>query len=122
MFFTETIWYADMSKRWQDWMIMLLGCWLLVSPSTLGYVPSHAVTGNAYGIGVALITFNIIAVGRIVDIGQELFNIVIGCWLLASPYALAFHGSGNPEYNASAVGAAVIVLAAWQIHDAVKPP
>ena len=111
-----------MFKRWQDWVMVLMGFWLLVSPTILDYAPSHAINGNAFGTGAVLIAFNLIAAARLVDDGQELFNIMTGWWLIASPFALGFHGSGCAEYNVIGIGSAVIVLAIWEICSAANAP
>ncbi|MFI4939671.1 MAG: SPW repeat protein [Burkholderiales bacterium] len=109
-----------MSVRWQDWANVLLGCWLAVSPWQMEYTLNHAATGNACGVGTVLVVFNLIAVCRIVDEGQEIVNILLGIWLMFSPYALDFSLEKNPAINAMAVGALIVVLAGWQIVDATR--
>ena len=56
-----------MTIRWQDWMTVLLGAWLLASPWQLDFALNHAAMGNACGVGVALIVFNLMAVGSCVN-------------------------------------------------------
>jgi len=109
-----------MSTRWQDWVNGLLGCWLAMSPSQMEYSLNHIASGNACGVGAVLVLFNIIAVSRILDEGQEIVNIILGIWLVLSPYALAFSAERSPTVNAIAVGISVIVLASWQIYDSLK--
>lgn len=109
-----------MSTRWQDWLIGLLGCWLAISPAQMEYSLNHVASGNACGIGAVLVLFNIIAVSRILDEGQEIVNILLGAWLVFAPYALGFSTEWNPTVNAIAVGVSAIVLAGWQIHDSIK--
>lgn len=109
-----------MSTRWQDWVNGLLGCWLAASPSEMEYSLNHLAAGNACGVGAVLVLFNMIAVSRIFDEGQEIVNILLGVWLVLSPYALSFATERNPATNAIAVGVSVIVLASWQIHDSIK--
>ena len=107
-----------MSIRWQDLATALLGFWLAVSPLQMGYTLDHLASGNACGLGVVFILFNLMAAGRIVDEGQEFVNILLGIWLVLSPYALDFAAEKKPAINAIAVGIAIIVLAAWQVRDA----
>ncbi|PRC92944.1 SPW repeat protein [Solimicrobium silvestre] len=109
-----------MSLRWQDWVSALLGCWLLVSPWEMGYLLNLDAKGNACGVGAALIIFNLISACRKVDDGQEIVNIVLGIWLILSPYALSFSTEKNLTLNVIAVGSAVIILAAWQMFDAIR--
>lgn len=72
-----------MAKRWQDWMMLLIGFWLLVSPFLLmfpGGFGSHAAT-NSYLVGVLLVVINVVALAR-PAVWQEWVNLIIGTWLL----------------------------------------
>jgi hypothetical protein len=109
-----------MSVRWQDWANVLLGCWLAVSPWQMEYALNHAARGNSCGVGAVLVVFNLISVCRIVDEGQEIVNILLGIWLILSPYALDFAMEKKPTINVMAVGALIVVLAGWQIVDAIR--
>jgi len=109
-----------MMVRWQDWANVLLGCWLVVSPDQLGYSLNAAASGNAFGLGAVLVIFNLISACRLVEKGQEIFNIVLGIWLLLSPFALGFEPEREATINAMTVGALVAVLAVWQMRDAIR--
>ncbi len=107
-----------MFKRWQDWTNVLLGFVLVVSPWEIGYSLNRAATGNSCGLGAALIFFNLIAAARLLDEGQEIFNILLGLWLILSPYSLDFAMEKEATITAVGVGAAVVALATWQIYNA----
>jgi len=107
-------------NRWQGWASMLLGCWLAASPSAMGYMFDHAARSNAAGVGAVLITFNLISVGSFIDEGQEIVNILVGTWLITSPFALNFMGDPAPAINAMTVGSIAIALAFWQLRDATR--
>jgi len=109
-----------MSIRWQDWAAILLGAWLVASPWQLDFALNHAAMGDACGLGVVLIIFNLISVARLLEQGQEIFNIIAGAWLVLSPYALNFSGERNPTVDVIAVGVVVSCLAVWQIADAAR--
>jgi hypothetical protein len=109
-----------MLARWQDWTNVLLGCWLVVSPWQIGYSLNGAATANACGLGAVLIVFNLISACRLLDEGQEIFNILLGIWLILSPYSLGFATAKEPAINAIAAGAMIVALAGWQIYDATK--
>jgi SPW repeat len=106
--------------RWQDWLIFLLSLWLLASPWVLDYSLYRTVTGNACGMGAALGIFNLMSVARLTEQGQEILNILLAAWLIASPYALDFTSLGGATTTATGVGIAVAVLASWQIFDTVR--
>ncbi|MGA8148565.1 MAG: SPW repeat protein [Gallionellaceae bacterium] len=109
-----------MTIRWQDWIDVLLGCWLVVSPWEMEYSLNEAATANACGLGAVLVVFNLISACRLSDEGQEIFNILLGSWLILSPYSLNFAMAKEPASNAIVVGAIVVALAGWQIYDAAK--
>jgi len=105
--------------RWQDWTNVALGIWLVVSPYQLAYTLNAPATENAMGVGAMLALFNVMTACRLVDAGQEIFNIVIGAWLLLSPFALGIAAMQAAGMNAMIVGACVLLLAFWQLHDAL---
>ena len=109
-----------MGVRWQDWVDVLLGCGLVVSPWLAGFTLDSAATVNACGLGAGLVVFNLISVCRLVDVGQEIFNILLGVWLFLSPYSLGFSADKEPTTIAIIAGLMIVSLAVWQLHDAVK--
>ena len=109
-----------MKFRWQDWANGLLGAALLSSPQWMSYTLDGAATKNAYGLGALLLIYNLIAACRLIDRGEEILNIVLGLWLIMSPYILGFYANPEPALIARAVGAAVTVLAIWQLLDATR--
>jgi hypothetical protein len=106
--------------RWQDWASLTLGAGLAGSPWLMGYALDDRAAAKACGVGVVLVVFNLISAARLTDRGQELFNILLGGWLLLSPYSLGFAANRPAEAIAMMAGATVIGLAFWQIHDALR--
>jgi hypothetical protein len=99
--------------------------WLVASPVMLGYDLDHspdftAPALNAYAVGTGLIIFCIISAWRLEDLGNEILNILFGCWLVLSPYALAFSDRSLAALNAIVVGLFVIVLAIWDLRISSK--
>lgn len=106
--------------HWRDLLIGAAALWLLVSPVLLGYdvgnLPNlHAPALNSYAVGTGLLLFCIISAWRVEDLGNEILNIVFGCWLALSPFALAFSDLTTATWNTIAAGVFVIVLAIWDI-------
>lgn len=82
-----------MAKRWQDWMNMIVGLWLLISPFLLLFPPgfdSQAAT-NSYIVGALLIVVTLLAIARPAA-WQEWVVLFLGIWLLVAAFAL---GSGQ---------------------------
>jgi hypothetical protein len=109
-----------MNIRWQDWVNVSLGFWLLASPWGIGYSLNDVATEKALALGMVLALFNLINVCRLIDEGQDVFNIMLGVWLITSPYTLNFSTDQVPMVNAIVVGSMIITFAAWQMYDASK--
>lgn len=103
--------------HWRDWLIALVGAWLIASPHVFDYVSLQPALSNAYALGAIIFAFNILSACRTSEQGQDLFNLVLGSWLLFAPYALHFQQSSAPAANAIAAGLLVICLASWQIRS-----
>ena len=100
-------------KHWEDWVGALLGVWLLASPMVIQYGEMVA-TQNAFLVGVLLF---IIAVVEITAFRawEEWINVVLGAWLVASPWVLG--ASSVAMTNLVIVGVLVIALALYEIWD-----
>ena len=109
-----------MAVRWQDWINVVLGSWLALSPWIMGYWLNRGATACALGVGAGVVIFNLISVCRLVDEGQELFNILLGTWLVLTPLWLDFGTETGAMINSALVGAVIIGLAVWQIRDAMR--
>ena len=109
-----------MPIRWQDWASAVSGLWLVISPWEMSYTLDNAARGNACGVGAVLVVFNLVSACRLKDQGQEIFNILLGVWLILSPYSLGFSDDDGPTINAVATGLTVVILAVWQFHDAAN--
>lgn len=100
------------SLKWEDWLGIALGAWLLLSPWSLGYAESAAATMNALLLGCVLIALEFLNLDAHDDL-EEWIDIVAGAWLVASPFVLGLGGAA--AINAFAVGALGIVFAAWAL-------
>lgn len=106
------------ATRWQDWGNLIVGAWLFVSPWVLAYqseMPS--IEWNAYLSGAAIVIFAAFAV-YMPRAWEEGINILLGLWMIASPWVLAFSGHKEATSHAIIVGALVAILAIWaMVHD-----
>jgi hypothetical protein len=101
------------TKRWQDWVNLLLGVWLFASPWLMNYAaePPRA-SWNAHILG-AVIAVIALAVMYAPRAWEEVVNFVLGAWTLISPWALGFANNKEVMLNTAIVGAIVAVLALW---------
>ena len=111
-----------MNNTWQDWCIAIAGFWLIASPQQLGFALDHYASGNACGVGALLVIYNVMIVGRLIDEGQEFFNLILGIWLIFSPYALSFSWIVSASVNTIAVGAAIVLLSSVGLYRSSRKP
>jgi hypothetical protein len=91
---------------------LLLGAWLFISPWLLGYTEVSGASANAYLIGAALVVFAIIALYA-PKVWEEWISLVLGFWLIMSPWFMGFNQIADATQNAVLVGIASVVLALW---------
>src|SRR5262245_47134573 len=110
------------SNRWQDWVNLLLGAWLFISPWVLGFAKTGAEGGgghssastNAWIFGVIVIILSIAALAKALP-WEEWLNLLAGLWLFISPWALGYSGTSTALWNALIVGALIFILACWDL-------
>ena len=103
------------SLKWEDWLGVALGLWLIGSPWVLGYAESSAsATMNALFLGATLIFLEQLNLDVHEDL-EEWIDIVAGAWLVISPVALGFAHVGVAALNAVGVGLLAIALAIWAL-------
>jgi hypothetical protein len=103
--------------RWQDWAILVLAIWLFISPWVLrfgaGVLASPAVSHaawDAWVLGIIVFLVALSAIGSI-QVWQEYWNLILGAWIFAAPWALGFVGLTRPSWDHWLVGAAIFLLA-----------
>lgn len=99
-------------KHWQDPVNALLGAWLVLSPWAVGFADHQAAMINFVAVGLLLMAA---AIGAIVvpKAWEEWAEVVLGCWLVASPWVLGFDGIALAMQDAVFSGLAVVVLSLW---------
>ena len=99
-------------KRWQDWLNLLIGIWLFISPWVIGFAGGDsAASWNAWILGVAIVVFSAIAVSM-PQAWEEVINILLGIWMVISSWVIGVT-TRAAETNAVIVGLLVILFAAW---------
>ncbi|HVS72296.1 MAG TPA: SPW repeat protein [Phycisphaerae bacterium] len=93
---------------------VLAAIWLLISPFVLGF----GNLGNAAGNNVILgIIIGILALIRLFNpvrtVGVSWLNVILGIWVIISPWVLGFDGNATAMTNNVIVGIIVIILAGW---------
>lgn len=91
-------------QSWHDWIVLLLGAWLLSSPSFLQAGMSAA--WNAKLVGLAFVLFATLALTD-PRMWEEWLNLVVATWLVVSPFVLGFTDREPAAWNAILTGLAV---------------
>lgn len=104
------------TKRWQDQVILLLGLWLFISPWVLDYQAESPIALNAYLAGA------VIALLAVFDLYKTyawavVVNLLAGVWVAVSPWVEAFADRNAMMTNCVIVGAAVAILALWELRS-----
>lgn len=99
-------------KHWQDPVNVLLGAWLISSPWVLGFQDQMPAMWTFVATGVLLAAS---ALGAIFlpKAWEEWSEVVLGVWLMASPWVVGFAANAIAMQNALFVGLAVTILALW---------
>jgi len=103
----------DVHRSWEDYIGIILGILIGLSPWLTGGQVKLLATGNAVAVGVMVLAF---AAFELVDLNrsEEVGEIVLGLWLIASPFVLNYVESQLAIWH-FALGAAVVVLAALEL-------
>jgi hypothetical protein len=94
---------------------LVLGVWLFISPWALrfwGTMPGSS--GNFLMVGVALVVFALVGLNAR-GLWQEWVNLVLGIWLIVSPWLLGFHTHAVARDDAIVVGIVTAVVALWAL-------
>ena len=103
-------------QHWQDWINLLLGIWIYVSPWVIGRSLDDVVVANYSIVGMAVVA---LAVACLVAfrLWEERATLLLGFWLLISPWVLGFRTSAAHFWNAVIIGALLIVHAIWVLAE-----
>jgi ABC-type branched-subunit amino acid transport system permease subunit len=112
----SSIQYLKTHRTWEDWIAMLIGVVIGLSPWIAGGSYSPVVIWNALLIGVlvlGLAQLEYVTLQR----WEEILGIACGLWLVASPSILGYADAGTLRFwhfGLGAVVAALSVMELWQ--------
>jgi hypothetical protein len=99
-----------LAPTWRTWTTVLLGAYLFTAPWILGTSGAEASSVNAWIVGACIVVASLRVPVVSGPRAAELIKVGLGAWLLLSPVALGFAGSGA-AWNAWIVGALILALA-----------
>jgi hypothetical protein len=98
------------TPRRRTWATVLLGAYLFTAPWIFGTFGDEASSVNASIVGACIVVATLRVMIMSGPRAAELIKVGLGAWLLASPFALGFAGSGA-AWNAWIVGTLILALA-----------
>lgn len=99
-------------KHWQDVVSIVVGLWLIASPWVLGIQGPLQAIGDMVVIGIILVAFALTEM-FLPESWEEWSEVVLGLWLIGSPWVLEFTNVTAATRNVIASGAVVAVLGVW---------
>ncbi len=119
-----------LKRQWQDVANLLLGVWLIASPWVLGFTEIPYALWNAYALGAVIAVAAVAALTAFHE-WEEWVNMILGVWLVVSPWALDFATTKfaaevqiayATTWNFVFIGALVVGLASWATWDVHHQP
>lgn len=114
--------YFSIHRRWEDWCSMALGVLILLSPVFVPIVHLPLATINALLVGFLVI---LMAWQELIlpETWEEPIELVLGAWLMASPWLLGYAENTDAAALHAVLGALVAALAlleSWQDRSVVR--
>lgn len=110
----------SLPQQWEDWASWVLGIWLLLSPWTLWFYLDEVATRNAVVVGLLIVFTEVVELSIFRD-WEEWINVVLGAWLLISPWVLGIHAlSATADFLI--IGLLVVALALYEIRSDRREP
>ena len=106
--------FFNVHRPWEDWVSMLLGVLIGLSPWFADQQNNPVIAWNAALVGIlvlALALLEHVSLQRWEEAGE----IVLGLWLSVSPYSFGYAEAGTLRYWHFLFGAIVVVLAILEL-------
>lgn len=101
-----------------DVINLILAIWLFLSPWIVGFVSVMPAAWVAWLSGIAIAIISVVALSAFGE-WEEWINLLLGIWVLISPWAVHIHHQQNPTAVLFFTGLAVAIVAAidlWMLH------
>lgn len=106
-----------MQKRWQDWVGLVLGVLLVLSPWIMGFSGMTAAAASAWLIGAATVVLFAVALFQPDYQWEEWVNLALAVLLLISPFALGFATVTGAAYTHWILGILIGADAIWALTE-----
>lgn len=104
--------------RWASAGNVLAGLWLIIAPFVLNFEGADNAQWNHIIVGLAVL---VIAAIRAFDPdereGMSWVNVILGLWMIVSPYLLGYADVNDAQTNSLITGAIILILAAFSAYE-----
>ena len=113
--------FFNTHRTWEDWLGMLLGVLIVLSPWFPSQASHEIVDGDCSYVILNAFTVGLIVFGlaqleyTALQRWEEVAGILLGLWLIASPYIFGYHGDGMLRFYHSTLGSLVLLLSLLQL-------
>ena len=99
-------------KRWQDWVNVVLGVWLVASPWVLGFSEHDTAAVVAWVAGGAVVLFASIG-AYMQEAWEKAITIILGVIVMGAPWAFDFADQRSATAAIAFTGVLVVFFAVW---------
>lgn len=106
------------ATKGRDWANAVLALCVFLSPWVIGFAADATPSWNAWIVGFMLGALTVATISAFAE-WEEWVDLVLGLWLVASPWLLGFTANMNAMWTSVVLGllvAAVSLWAVWDIH------
>jgi hypothetical protein len=104
----------NVHRTWEDWVGVIIGVLIGISPWLAGEVHTAVIAWNTVLVGALVLALAILEFADLRN-WEKTGEVACGLWLIASPFVFGYANGGELRYWQFALGAAVIVLAAFEL-------
>ena len=103
-------------QNWQDWVNLLIGIWLFISPWIFVGAAAGAAAWNFWIVGILIAVFALAALSAF-QVWEEWVNVALGLWMIVSPWVVGFSAATGLTWNAVIMGVLVVAFAGWAVGE-----
>ena len=101
-------------RNWEDWLSMLLGMLIGLSPWLSGQMGSQTMMFNAIVVGSMVFVLGELEAADL-HRWQEGGEIALGSWMVASPFIFGYSANGTLRFWHFVLGAVIVILAVLEL-------
>jgi len=103
----------EVIMKWPSWVNVVIGIWLIIAPFLIGFAHGVAMQNSVIvGIIVLIAALYTISV-KSASFGASWLNLIVGVWLMISPWVLRFSTTARPAVTSSVVCGILVLIFAW---------